>query len=172
MEKVYNLADKTYVSFENEVEQLFLDKIKFITEVMDFKDTYDSVLEYLDDSDKNEIQVETLYSGAKALRFNGSNDYECVLLGVCENISDKYINRLNIDKPVYGLKIIDRICHKNLHIYFDEEQKNILFSFSLDEQYILIKNFKMVKCTSNDFSHILWLLSVIGDCMFEFTESD
>lgn len=176
MEQIYNLTDRVYISFENEVQELFLKKIKFIIEAMNFKHTYDTVLDFLTNNEKDEIEnnIEILYSGAKALRFDGNNEYEHILVAIAENIDNEIVNILDIDNEIYGLKIIDRICHKNLSIYFDEEQENILFSFRfLDEhKYILIKDSKIVKDTSNDFYHILWLISVIGDCLFEFSEEE
>lgn len=166
----YTLIDRNYNSFLEEVELLFIEKIKNIIEDINLKETYDFVETLIkDDESKNRI---IFSSGNKFLKLiETAIDNEILIC--CKKCNEEdIIELLDSTNPIYTLKIVDRICYRGLSIHFDENASNIMFSYKFLEEhkYVLIKNYKIITDTFNDYNYILWLLSIVGDTLFEFSD--
>lgn len=166
----YTLIDRNYTSFLEEVETLFTEKIKNIIEDINLKETYDLIEDLIKSADKNRIQ--TFSSGNKFLKIIETDDDKEMLISCRKCNEEDVIELLDTVNTIYTLKIVDRICHQGLSIHFDETASNILFSYKfLDEhKYVLMNNYKIISDTLNNYNYILWLLSIVGDTLFEFSD--
>lgn len=167
MNKSYTLNERYYNSFLEEQKLLFTNKLKNIIEDINLKETYDYILDFIENEEE---PIETLYSGAKALKIEGNEEYEKILI-TCRECNEKdVLDILSLEDKIYSIKIIDKICHRNLSIHFNENLDGIVLSYKfLDEhKYILIRNYEIIVDKLNDYDYVLWLLTVIGDTLFEF----
>lgn len=170
MNNSYTLDERYFFSFLKEKQLLFENKIKGIIEDINLKELYNYILDLINNSEDESI--ETLYGGDKAFKISAYEEYEEILIYSKECNEEDILELLSLEDKVYSIKIIERICHRNLSIHFDENVNNIVFSYRfIDEhKYILMRNYKILVDKLNDYDYVLWLLSVIGDFLFEFEE--
>lgn len=174
----YTLIDKNYTSFVNEVETLFIDKIKNIIEDINLKETYNHIEDLIKNADNK--QKQTFSNNNEFLTLIEFDEDREILISCNECNEEDIIELLDTDSQIYSLKLIDRICHQGLSIHFDKTSSHIIFSskfFPGEHKYILMNNYQIIEDTfiskSNDlngYTYILWLLSLVGDALFEFSD--
>lgn len=166
----YTLVSKNYLTFLEGVESLFLEKFKNIVDDLNLKEMYNDVISFIENASSENIEI--LYDDKKALKLTYENEYQEILISCRECIEDDILKILDTSETIYSILITDRICHNGFNVHFDEHVKNIVLSrkFLGEHNYTLIKDNRIVSDSLKDFNHILWLLSIIGDYLYEFED--
>lgn len=177
MNKPYTLNEKYLKEYKRKKEQLFIDNIVGLLEDLRFSEFYNHVYNAIES--KNVFYNFENLNGKTYLKllFDEYGDRGIALRPIFKNKSlsadiEKY---LDDNKNINGIRVSDQINSYRLNIYCSDDLNTIILDCDDTgrNKTLIIKNKKeIINCNFEDFDYELWLLSTIGDYMYDFEEND
>lgn len=176
MNKTYTLSEKYLEEYKIKKEQLFIDNLVGLLEDLRFSEFFNHISDAIEGKDDFFNVVDIGDKKYLKLLFEGYGDRGICLRPIAEteSLHLDIVNHLDNTKNIKGIRISDQINSYKLNIYCSDDLNTIILNINDVEKtkslFIKNKN-KIVNCNNEDFDYELWLLSTIGDCMYDFEEA-
>lgn len=177
MKNKYTLSKRYQLTYLNRKEKNFIETIINMLTDIDFNQLYDFVTELID-GEYGECDYK--YFGNKKylkMTFDDNDETNIYVRPIYSNEENiKYIKQYySLDNEIRGLRIADHITSFNLEIYADYTLTNIVFNSdaTCENKNLIIKDkHNIIYNNFNDLDYIVWIISVVGDYLFEFEKEN
>lgn len=175
MKNEYTLVEKYYSKYQENKEKNFINVILDMLADIEFEYLHQFVDELIQSKnegcefqvfgDKNYLKLSFDDCDRQNLYIRPINNAECNM----SYIKEYY----KLDEEIKGVRIADHISSFNLEIYADSSLDNVVFNTNATGEHknLLITNKSKIRYNNfDDFDYIIWLVSILGDYLFEFEE--
>lgn len=175
MLKKYTLRERYVEGYKKKKEELFIDNCITLLEDINFSNLHKHISEAIEKNDEN-YNFENINSHTYlSILFSEYNDRGLYLKPTTQD--DKFIidakEKLNYEYDLKGIRVFDRINDYQFNVYCSDDLNVVAITKYDVHGYraLMIRDkSKILGDEFGDFDYELWILSAIGDALYEFTE--